>query len=91
MKIGFQVGQVVFQGSDLQRQWQDHLGQVRACRDAGFDFVSWGQHWLIHPFQHFQPIPALARLAAEAGSMDLVTGVLLVCVRGRIRGRRDSL
>lgn len=77
MKIGVQVGQVVARGYDLQRQWVEQLEQFRACRDAGFDFVSWGHHWLIDPFQHFQPIPVLARFAAEAGAMDLVTGVLL--------------
>jgi len=77
VKIGFHVGQVVPAGADLQAQWQDHLAQLRACRDAGFAFLSWGHHWLIHPFQHFQPIPVLARFAAEAGTMDLVTGVLL--------------
>jgi alkanesulfonate monooxygenase SsuD/methylene tetrahydromethanopterin reductase-like flavin-dependent oxidoreductase (luciferase family) len=77
MKVGVQVGQVVARGYDLQRQWREQLEQFRACRDAGFDFVSWGHHWLIDPFQHFQPIPVLARFAAEAGAMDLVTGVLL--------------
>lgn len=77
MKLGFHVGQVVQQGQDLQQQWRDHLEQFRACRDAGFEFTSWGHHWLIHPFQHFQPIPVLARLAAEAGALELVTGVLL--------------
>ena len=54
MKIGVQIGQVVAQGYDLQRQWLEQLEHFRACRDAGFDFVSWGHHWLIHPFQHFQ-------------------------------------
>jgi alkanesulfonate monooxygenase SsuD/methylene tetrahydromethanopterin reductase-like flavin-dependent oxidoreductase (luciferase family) len=77
MKIGVQVGQVVPRGYDLHRQWREQLEQFRATRDAGFDFVSWGHHWLIDPFQHFQPIPVLARFAAEAGRMDLVTGVLL--------------
>ena len=67
MKIGVQVGQVVAGGRDLQRQWRDQLEHFRACRDAGFDFVSWGHHWLIHPFQHFQPIPVLARFAAVHG------------------------
>ena len=77
MKIGVHVGQVVFQGADLQQQWQDHLEQFLLARDVGFDFVSWGHHWLIEPFQHFQPIPVLARFAAEAGSMEMITGVLL--------------
>lgn len=89
MKIGFHVGQVVPQGQDLQRQWQEHLEQFRACRDAAFDFISWGHHWLIHPFQHFQPIPVLARLAAEAGSMDLATGVLLTPLLNPVQVAED--
>ena len=78
MKVGFQVGNVVTYPSDLQHQWLGHLEQFRFARDAGFEFVSWGQHWLIHPFQHFQPMSALARLSAEPGQMELVTGVLLL-------------
>ena len=65
---GVQIGQVVAQGYDLQKQWLEQLEHFHAVRDAGFDFVSWGHHWLIHPFQHFQPIPVLARFAAERRS-----------------------
>lgn len=89
MKIGFHVGQVVPAGRDLRRQWQDHLEQFRACRDAGFDFLSWGHHWLIHPFQHFQPLPVLARFAAEAGSMELATGVLLTPLLNPVQVAED--
>jgi alkanesulfonate monooxygenase SsuD/methylene tetrahydromethanopterin reductase-like flavin-dependent oxidoreductase (luciferase family) len=89
MKIGFHVGQVVFQGYDLQRQWREHLEQFRAARDAGFDFIAWGHHWLIHPFQHFQPIPVLARLAAEAGRMELATGVLLTPLLNPVQAAED--
>ena len=89
MKIGVQVGQVVARGADLQQQWLDQLAQFRACRDVGFDFVSWGHHWLIHPFQHFQPIPVLARFAAEAGDMDLVTGVLLTPLLNPVQVAED--
>lgn len=89
MKIGVQVGQVVPRGYDLQRQWLEQLEHFRACRDAGFDFISWGHHWLIHPFQHFQPIPVLARFAAEAGDMDLVTGVLLTPLLNPVQVAED--
>lgn len=89
MKIGVQVGQVVGRGYDLQRQWGEQLEQFRASRDAGFDFVSWGHHWLIDPFQHFQPVPVLARFAAEAGAMDLVTGVLLTPLLNPVQVAED--
>jgi len=89
MKIGVQVGQVVGAGHDLQRQWLEQLEQFRAARDAGFDFLSWGHHWLIAPFQHFQPIPVLARFAAEAGGMELVTGVLLTPLLNPVQVAED--
>ena len=79
MEVGYQVGQVVLKGAmGLQEQWQSHLEQFRAARDAGFDTYCWAHHYLIHPFQHFQPWPVLARLAAEAGDMKLATSVLLL-------------
>jgi alkanesulfonate monooxygenase SsuD/methylene tetrahydromethanopterin reductase-like flavin-dependent oxidoreductase (luciferase family) len=79
MRVGYQVGQVVITGSvGHQRQWQDHLEQFRAARDAGFDVYCWAHHYLIDPFQHFQPFPVLARLAAEPGNMKLATSVLLL-------------
>lgn len=79
MRVGYQVGQVVIRGTvEHQRQWQDHLEQFRGARDAGFDVYCWAHHYLIDPFQHFQPFPVLARLAAEPGKMKLATSVLLL-------------
>ena len=79
MRIGYQVGHVVHRDSiDHQLQWQNHLEQFRASRDAGFDIFCWGHHYLIDPFQHFQPWPVLARLAAESGEMTLATSILLL-------------
>ena len=79
MEIGYQVGQVVLRDTvTLQQQWQEHLEQFRASRDAGFDIYCWAHHYLIDPFQHFQPFPILSRLAAEPGNMKLATSVLLL-------------
>ena len=71
MQVGYQVGQVVLRGSvDLQQQWRQHLEQFRAARDAGFDIYGWAHHYLIDPFQHFQPLPVLARLVLVGRSMS---------------------
>lgn len=79
MRVGYQVGHVVHRDSIAhQQQWQNHLQQFRASRDAGFDIYCWGHHYLIDPFQHFQPWPVLARLAAEPGEMTLATSILLL-------------
>ena len=79
MQVGYQVGQVVIRGTlDLQQQWKDQLEQFRVSRDVGFDTYCWAHHYLIDPYQHFQPFPVLARLAAEPGNMKLATSVLLL-------------
>ncbi len=79
MDVGYQVGQVVTRETvELQHQWRDHLEQFRSSRDAGFDIYGWAHHYLIDPFQHFQPWPVLGRLAAEPGNMKLLTSVLLL-------------
>jgi alkanesulfonate monooxygenase SsuD/methylene tetrahydromethanopterin reductase-like flavin-dependent oxidoreductase (luciferase family) len=59
-------------------RFQEHVEQVRLARALGFDSVWAGQHYLAEPFTYFQPIPTLARLAADAEGMRLGTGVLLL-------------
>ena len=76
MRAGCQV--VLRDSVDHQQQWRDHLEQFRAARDVGFDTYCWAHHYLIDPFQHFQPFPVLARLAGEPGDMKLATSVLLL-------------
>src|SRR3989454_6609806 len=51
---------------------------VSAASRMGFAWVSMGQHWLSHPTVWPQPLPMLARLAPETGSMRLKTSVLLL-------------
>jgi alkanesulfonate monooxygenase SsuD/methylene tetrahydromethanopterin reductase-like flavin-dependent oxidoreductase (luciferase family) len=51
---------------------------VAAASRMGFAWVSIGQHWLSHPTVWPQPLPMLARLAPETGSMRLKTSVLLL-------------
>ena len=79
MRVGYQVGHVVQRGTvDHQQQWQDLLAQFRSVNDAGFDSYCYCNHFLIDPFQHFQPWTVLARMAAEPGNMTLATSVLLL-------------
>jgi len=53
------------------------IEQVRLVRDR-FDLVLSGQHFLSQPWQMAQPVPWLARIAAEAGEMRVGSGVLLI-------------
>ena len=54
------------------------IEQVKLARELGFDSLSASQHYLAAPFQYFQPIPLLARIAAESGKMTLITNILLL-------------
>ena len=57
---------------------REHLEQVELARDLGFASVWAPQHFLSHPFQMFQTVPLLARVAAAAEKMMIGTGVLLL-------------
>src|SRR5262245_30893701 len=59
-------------------RFAEHVAQVRAAREVGFDSIWASQHLLSSPFTYFQPIPVLGRLAAEADGMTLGTGILLL-------------
>lgn len=57
---------------------REHLEQVELARELGFSSVWAGQHFLSHPFQMFQSVPLLARMAAVAEGMTVGTGILLL-------------
>jgi alkanesulfonate monooxygenase SsuD/methylene tetrahydromethanopterin reductase-like flavin-dependent oxidoreductase (luciferase family) len=56
----------------------EHLEQVAVAREMGFSSVWAGQHFLSNPFQMFQTVPFLARMAAEAGDMTIGPGIMLL-------------
>jgi len=68
------------QGTEEQtasKVFEGLVEQVRTARAADFDLLVSGQHYL-PDYTQLQTVPTLARLAAEAGSMALATGVLLL-------------
>jgi hypothetical protein len=87
-------------GDDLSQRFAELLEMVRLARQAGFRHVSASQHYLAAPFQYMQPLPVLARVAAESGEMTLGTGGAFVLgpvgsprrsAWARCRPRRRSL
>jgi alkanesulfonate monooxygenase SsuD/methylene tetrahydromethanopterin reductase-like flavin-dependent oxidoreductase (luciferase family) len=78
MKFGLIVSKQHPDGVSMVERFREHIDQVRAARDAGFDLIVMGQHYLSTPFQEMQTLPSLARLAAEAGSMRVGATVLLL-------------
>jgi alkanesulfonate monooxygenase SsuD/methylene tetrahydromethanopterin reductase-like flavin-dependent oxidoreductase (luciferase family) len=78
MRFGLFVAAQYPAGEDPAARLAEHLEQVRFVRDAGFHSVFAGQHFLPAPFQMLQPVPLLARLAAETGDMRVGAGILLL-------------
>ena len=78
MKFGLSVAVQHPPDEPSAERMRELLEQVKLARDLGFDSISASQHYLAAPFQYFQPIPLLARIAAESGTMTLVTNILLL-------------
>src|SRR6266536_2461069 len=78
MKFGLIISKQHPPGVSMVERFREHIEQVRAARDAGFDLIVMGQHYLSAPFQEIQTLPSLARLAAEAGTMRVAATVLLL-------------
>jgi len=78
MRYGLFVAAQHPAGEDPAARLSEHLEQVRFVRDVGFHSVVTGHHYLSAPYQMLQPVPLLARLAAESGDLRLVAGILLL-------------
>ncbi len=78
MKLGLLLTNQYLAGESMEKKIQDNLEQVRAARDGGFDLICAGQHYLSAPFTMPTSIPFLARMAAEAGDMEVASSIVLV-------------
>lgn len=77
MKFGLMLAGQFAIGDNPTIKLNEAVEQTRAARIGGFDSLWTVQHFLAD-LQYLQPVPLLARLAAEAGDMYLGTSVLLV-------------
>jgi alkanesulfonate monooxygenase SsuD/methylene tetrahydromethanopterin reductase-like flavin-dependent oxidoreductase (luciferase family) len=78
MKVGIFLTNQNPLGSDMVSALEDQYIMARLARDRGWDAVGTGQHYLSEGMSQLQLIPFLARLAAEAGHMTGIAGVLLL-------------
>ncbi len=78
MKFGIFLGVQISPDASLAQQIAESAEQVRAARDAGFDLICAGQHFLSAPYQQPATLPFLARMAADAGDMEIAAAVMLV-------------
>ena len=78
MKVGYFINAQYPAEESMAQKIQDSVELVRAVRDAGFDLICAGQHYLSDPFQMSATLPLLARMAAEAGDMQVAATVVLL-------------
>ena len=65
-------------GDNVADRFEEMLEQARRAERLGYDSITKGAHYSAHPLQDLQQVPFLARIAAEAPSLRLNTGVLLL-------------
>jgi len=80
MKFGVFVNAQQPRADDPVRRFRDAVEQVRLAKQAGFDALAAGHHYLSPPYQSLQSLPMLARLAGEAPGMELCLSVLLLAM-----------
>ncbi|MQA85534.1 MAG: LLM class flavin-dependent oxidoreductase [Streptosporangiales bacterium] len=71
-------------GSDQVAGLEAQLRLLHAVRDHGWDSVFAAQHHLSTSFTHIQPLPYLARLAADAGDMNVGIGIHLLALHNPV-------
>ena len=79
MKIGLFVTNQQTLDTDMVTALSDQIAFVHHARDRGWDSLLTGQHYLNEGNnKQLQPVPLIARLAAEAGEMTIGLGILLI-------------
>lgn len=71
-------------GRDLVDALEEQLVMVRLVRDRGWDAVFTGHHYLTEASHQLQPVPFLARIAAESGDLKLGIGILLLTLQNPV-------
>jgi alkanesulfonate monooxygenase SsuD/methylene tetrahydromethanopterin reductase-like flavin-dependent oxidoreductase (luciferase family) len=78
MKVGIFLTNQNPPGTDMVSALEEQYVMTRFARDKGWDAIGTGQHYLSEGMSQLQLVPFLARLAAEAGHMTGVAGIILI-------------
>ncbi len=79
MKVGLLMTNQQRLSADMVSAFDDQITMVRTARDYGWDSVTFPQHYLNEgDNQQLQMVPFAARLAAEAGEMQVCLGIMLL-------------
>ena len=65
-------------GDNVADRFAEMMEQARMAERLGYHSITKGAHYSTHPLQVLQQVPFLCRVAAEAPSLRLNTGVMLL-------------
>lgn len=88
-KVGLFLSHQKPPDSDPVPALAQQLEMVRLVRDAGWDSVMTGQHYLLDEVRKLQPFPFLARIAAESGDLRIGVAILLLALQNPVRVAED--
>lgn len=71
-------------GDDMVKRMDEHLEQTTLAGENGFDAVFYGEHFSMPPFQMLHQPAFLARVAAEAGTMQVGSGIFLLALHNPV-------
>src|SRR5579884_4450469 len=80
MKFGVFISAQQPRSDEPVKRFREAAAQARLAKQAGFDALAAGHHYLSPPFQSLQSLPLLARLSGEAPGMELCLSVLLLAM-----------
>lgn len=78
MQFGLMTRGQFHPGDDMHVRFRELMEQARLADRLGFASLTKGSHYSAHPYQDFQQLPYLARVAAEAPNLRINAGIVLV-------------
>ncbi len=78
MRFGLMMRGQFPEGDNVADRFTEMLEEARLLERLGYDSITKGAHYSTRPLQNLAQVPFLARIAAEAPSLRINTGVLLL-------------
>ena len=80
MQFGLMLRGVFPQGEDMRARFAELMEQARLMETLGYDSITKGSHYSSYPMQEMTQLPFLARVMAEAPSLRLNAGIVLLAL-----------
>lgn len=80
MQFGVMLRGVFPQGEDMRARFAELMEQARLMDSLGYDSLTKGSHYATYPMHEMVQLPFLSRVMAEAPSLRLNAGVVLLAL-----------